>query len=185
MPALLRPLAALAALLLSAGLLAACGGGDDENGDGNGSTDSLNGAADTLSTEEWAAEVRSLSEEFNRSFSGLGTEVASPESPEDYVSTVRRIEDLLAEHTANLEQLEPPAELADIQAEIVSTYEELQGQFGEIADVVEEEGTPKEIQAAAERLQSETDEIDQQLADIVERAEEQGADISNLNQVTG
>jgi hypothetical protein len=168
-----RTFALLATLLLTLGLLAGCGGDDD---DGSGDTTTT----EALSAEEYETEVNELSGSFNTEFSALGQEAAAPESPEAYTETVGSIESLLEQHVADLEEIEPPAEAADIHAEIIETYSDMIGAFATVREAVEG-GDATEIQEEASKLSDESTALNDQLNDLVEQASEQGIEIDQLN----
>lgn len=166
---LVRKLALLFAVALSAGLIAACGGGDN-GGSGDG---------DALSAEEYSQQVSDEMKSFEAEFRELGAAAANPESPEAYVDAVEGVQGRLDETVGTLEGITPPSEARDVHDRLVQAFQDLSVAYGGIIDAVESENEGQ-ISGAIDELQTATQAFQSEAVEIAREAEEAGVPIENL-----
>lgn len=166
----LRKLSLLLAVALSAGLIAACGGGDDNGDSGDG---------DALSAEEYTQQVSDEMEAFESEFRELGAAAANPESPEAYVAAVEDVQGRLDETVGTLEAITPPSEARDVHDRLVQAFQDLSVAYGGIIDAVESEDEGQ-IRDAIDELQAATAAFQSEAVEIAREAEDAGVPIENL-----
>lgn len=168
-----RAFSCLVALLLTAGLLAACGGDDSGGGEG-----------EELSVEEYSSEIEDELSAFNTEFAELGQAAANPESREAYAEAVTDTQARVTETVETLEAIEPPAEAADFHEGLIDAMTGLEESFTPVIDAAEGSDDQALLDAASD-LQQEVTEFATQANELSAEAEEAGIEVPSLTGPAG
>ncbi len=163
-----RRLVALVALALTAAalLLAACGGSDS----------STSSSAGALSTDEYSQQVQGITADFANGFGDLSQKAASPTSPKDFHDTVVAIQDKITETIDSLNALEPPADLADINDQLVQVFTDYRDGYDPIVSALES-GDNQALKDAAKQIPSVVQNFQTTYQQIQKDAEAKGVTI--------
>jgi hypothetical protein len=159
---LMRLLAVLAALGLSAGLLAACGGDEDDDG---------------LSNEEYAAEIQTVLEPLGENLQSLGATISQAQETEALAEGVGEAQAELEEAAASLEEITPPEGVEQVHADLISAISGFADTLEATRDAAERDNVA-ELQAAAAELPGEAQEFAAELQRIQQEAIDAGVPIS-------
>jgi cytochrome c556 len=149
-------LALLLVVLVSAALVAGCGGGSHP-----------------LSKAGYEAKMQTLGDKFGKALGSLGA-LANPTSAEKTASKVAQAQKLLKQAADELAQIEPPKDIAAAHREYTEGVRELSDKFGEVA---------KEVRAgdlkALQKLASADLEATRKIEDGARKIKAKGYDIGS------
>jgi hypothetical protein len=150
-----RIAAALVALLLSGGLLAACG--SDEK-------------------EEYAEQVEDVLNPLGTELQALGDELSSSSDPEQLASGIGDAEETIDQGISDLEAIEPPEGVEQVNEDLISALETFNGELAAVREAAES-GDLQDLQKEALALPDAAVEFQQQLTDIQQAAIDAGVPI--------
>lgn len=159
----IRVLTALAALLLAAGLLAACG--SDEK-------------------EDYAQQVEEILDPLGTQLSELGTELSGASSESELAEGLGQAESDLEAAASELESLEVPEDVQDINADLVSAINGFAAELGNVREAAES-GDQQALQEAALNLPDVASEFEAELNRIQQEAIDAGVPIEEPESTTG
>lgn len=151
----IRILTFLATGLLAAGLLAACGG------DGK---------------EDYAQEVDEVLEPLGEELTTLGETIGQSKDAAALAAGIGEAQDKLNQAAADLEAIDPPSDVEDINADLVAAVSGFADDLGAAREAAESDD-PAALQAAIAELPAQAQEFGTELTDIRERAIDAGVPI--------
>ncbi len=157
----LRRASALAAIALLASLLVACGGGSS----------SSTTAGTQLSTDAYEQQVQQITAAFANGFGDLSKQAANPKSAQDFQNTVVAIQDRIGETVDALKALDPPPDLAQVNAELVQVFTDYRDGYDPIVSALKSgdsqalKDAAKQIPTVVKNFQTDYQKIQQEAAD--------------------
>ncbi len=157
-----RPLAALAALLLGAALLAACGGGTDPK-------------------QEYAQQVHDVLAPLGQQLTDLGSSLGASTDPQQIDEGVQQAQSDLDGAIGDLEAIDPPSDVAQINDDLIAALSDFNG---ELADVhaAASKGDLAELKKQALQLPDAAKQLQTKLNDIQNAAIDAGVPIKEADQ---
>jgi hypothetical protein len=174
---------ALLALVLVVGLIAGCGGSDSSSSSSttsgaSGATGDT-GASTTADSGDYASQVDAALATFNKNYSSLGKKAANPSSADDYLSTVNSLQDEIDSVVSDLNDIDPPAEAADFQDQLVSAFEDLSAGLDPVIKATEDKDQQALLSAAGDFAKASTTFATESIK-LGQEAQKQGFDIPSL-----
>ncbi len=156
-----RPLAALAALLLGAALLAACGGGSDPK-------------------QEYAQQVHDVLAPLGQQLTDLGASLSSSTDPQQIDKGVQQAQGDLDGAIGDLEAIDPPSDVTQINDDLIAALSDFND---ELADVhaAASKGDLAELQKQALQLPDAAKQLQTKLNDIQNAAIDAGVPIKEAD----
>jgi chromosome segregation ATPase len=156
----IRIVAALTAVLLAAGLLAACGGDDG------------------TSKEDYAQEVEDVLEPLGTELSKLGQTISESEDSAALAAGISEAQGELDQAAADLEEIDPPSDLEDVNADLVAAISEFSDNLGAARDAAEADDK-EALRSAITDLPVQAQEFSAKLGEIRQRAIDAGVPIED------
>jgi hypothetical protein len=151
-----RIVAVLAALLLSAGLVAACGGSDDK--------------------EEYASQVEDVLNPLGTELQSLGDELSASTDPDQLAQGIGEAEDTIDQGISDLEAITPPEGVEQVNEDLISALQSFNDELASVRKAAES-GDLEQLQKEALALPDAAVQFQADLSDIQQAAIDAGVPI--------